>query len=117
MSGAPGNASAIARITRERGLFLLEDCAQWAGGAIDGRHVGSFGDMVTFSFRMNKNMTSGEGGCLVTNDTKLYCRTVACHYLGYARGAGGRLIFDDPRCAFGATAIGGYVMPHLDMRL
>ena len=110
MSGAPGNAPAIARIAREHGLFLLEDCAQCAGGAIEGRRVGSFGDMAIFSFQMNKNMTSGEGGCLVTNDLRLYRRAVACHDLGYARGDDGRLIFDDPElCLWGR----GYRMDEL----
>jgi len=110
MSGAPGNARTIARIAREHGLFLLEDCAQCAGGAIDGQSVGSFGDMAIFSFQMNKNMTSGEGGCLVTNDTRLYRRAVASHDLGYARGNDGRLIFDDPElCLWGR----GYRMDEL----
>ena len=110
MSGAPGNAPAIARVAREHGLFLLEDCAQCAGGTIDGRHVGSFGDMAIFSFQMNKNMTSGEGGCLVTDDTRLYRRAVACHDLGFARGDDGRLIFDDPElCLWGR----GYRMDEL----
>ncbi len=110
MSGAPGDAPAIAEIAREHGLFLLEDCAQCAGGSIDGRKVGSFGDMAIFSFQMNKNMTSGEGGCVVTNDLKLYRRAVACHDLGYARGEDGRLIFDDPElCLWGR----GYRMDEL----
>jgi dTDP-4-amino-4,6-dideoxygalactose transaminase len=110
MSGAPGNAPAIAKIAREHGLFLLEDCAQCAGGTIDGRKVGSFGDMAIFSFQMNKNMTSGEGGCVVTNDLRLYRRSVACHDLGYARDQDGRLIFDDPElCLWGR----GYRMDEL----
>lgn len=110
MSGAPGDAPAIAEIARERGLFLLEDCAQCAGGTIGGRKVGSFGDMAIFSFQMNKNMTSGEGGCVVTNDLKLYRRAVASHDLGYARDQDGRLIFDDPElCLWGR----GYRMDEL----
>jgi len=96
MSGSPGDAVAMAEISRERGLFLLEDCAQCAGGTIAGRRVGSFGDMAIFSFQMNKNMTSGEGGCVVTDNLMLYRRAVACHDLGYARDQAGRLIFDDP---------------------
>jgi 8-amino-3,8-dideoxy-alpha-D-manno-octulosonate transaminase len=110
MSGAPGDAPAIAEIARERGLFLLEDCAQCAGGSIAGRKVGSFGDMAIFSFQMNKNMTSGEGGCVVTNDLKLYQRAFAFHDLGYARNEDGRLIFDDPElCLWGR----GYRMDEL----
>lgn len=91
MSGAPGNAPELARIARERNLFLLEDCAQCAGGSIAGRKAGSFGDMAIFSFQLNKNMTSGEGGAVVTNDTHLYQRIVACHDLGYPRNEEGRM--------------------------
>ena len=76
-------------------MFLLEDCAQCAGGSIDGKKVGTFGDMAIFSFQMNKNMTSGEGGCVVTNDERLYNRAVACHDTGYARDSDGRALFDD----------------------
>ncbi|PYX06427.1 MAG: hypothetical protein DMG88_18160 [Acidobacteria bacterium] len=39
-----------------------EDCGQANGASIEGRKVGTFGDMAIFSFQMNKNMTSGEGG-------------------------------------------------------
>jgi len=96
MSGAPANIRAIRDITRKRGLFLLEDCAQCNGGTVDGERVGSFGDMAAFSFQMNKNMTAGEGGGVVTNDDRLYRRAFACHDMGYARDEGGRLIFSDP---------------------
>jgi dTDP-4-amino-4,6-dideoxygalactose transaminase len=99
MSGAPGDAPAIRRIATERGLFLLEDCAQCAGGSIGGRRVGSYGDMAIFSFQMNKNMTVGEAGCVVTNDPHLYQRAFACHDLGYARDEKGRLILDDDELA------------------
>lgn len=93
MSGAPAKAEAIAAVAKDHGLFLLEDCAQCAGGSIDGRMVGTFGDMGIFSFQMNKNMTSGEGGCIVTNEDLLQRRAFACHDLGYARNSEGRLDF------------------------
>ena len=96
MSGAPGDVKAISQIARKHGLFLLEDCAQCAGGSVDGKKVGTFGDMAIFSFQMNKNMTSGEGGCVVTNHEPLYNRAVACHDTGYARDTNGRAMFDRP---------------------
>jgi 8-amino-3,8-dideoxy-alpha-D-manno-octulosonate transaminase len=96
MSGAPGDAPAIQKLARERGLFLLEDCAQCNGGSIRGKKVGTFGDLGIFSYQMNKNMTAGEGGGLVTDDLRLYRRAFACHDLGYARDDNGRLIFNDP---------------------
>jgi len=102
MSGAPSDARAIREIADRRGLFLLEDCAQCCGGALEGQRVGTFGDMAIFSFQMNKNMTSGEGGCVVTNDERLYRRAFACHDLGYARNADGRLEFEDAEtCLWG----------------
>ncbi len=96
MSGAPGDAKAIQKIARAHKLFLLEDCAQCNGGSIHGKKVGTFGDMGIFSLQMNKNMTTGEGGCVVTNDFELYQRASASHDLGYARDENGRLIFDNP---------------------
>jgi dTDP-4-amino-4,6-dideoxygalactose transaminase len=95
MSGAPANVTGIVKVAKAHHLFVVEDCAQCAGGSLDGKRVGSFGDMGVFSFQLNKNMTAGEGGALVTNDQKLYHRAFAAHDLGYARGADGRLILDD----------------------
>ena len=94
MSGAPGNVKAIQKIAREHKLFLLEDCAQCNGGKVNGQNVGTFGDLGIFSFQMNKNMSAGEGGCLVTDDFRLYQRAFACHDMGYARDESGRLMFD-----------------------
>lgn len=96
MSGAPADIKAIQGIARRHKLFLLEDCAQCVGGIVRGQRVGTFGDIAAFSFQMNKNMTSGEGGCVVTNDLRLYRRAFACHDLGYARDDQGRLNFTDP---------------------
>ncbi len=96
MSGAPADIKALREIADRRKLFLLEDCAQCAGGSVDSQPVGTFGDMGIFSFQMNKNMTAGEGGAVVTNSRRLYDRAFACHDLGYARNEQGRLIMDDP---------------------
>jgi 8-amino-3,8-dideoxy-alpha-D-manno-octulosonate transaminase len=96
MSGAPADVEAIREVAQRRKLFLLEDCAQCAGGSVHGKRVGTFGDIAAFSFQMNKNMTSGEGGAVVTNDLRLYNRAFACHDLGYARDNQGRLKLNDP---------------------
>ena len=95
MSGAPADVPRLLPLARQRRLFLLEDCAQCAGGSIAGKRVGGFGDMGIFSFQMNKNMSSGEGGCVVTKDRRLYQRAVAAHDNGYARDESGRAIYDD----------------------
>lgn len=96
MSGAPADIEAIREVADRRKLFLLEDCAQCIGGSVGGKCVGTFGDMGICSFQMNKNMTSGEGGAVVTNSRHLYDRAFACHDLGYARNEQGRLSTDDP---------------------
>jgi dTDP-4-amino-4,6-dideoxygalactose transaminase len=96
MSGAPADIHAIEKVAKKHGLFLLEDCAQCAGGSVAGKKVGTFGDMAIFSFQMNKNMTSGEGGCIVTNDPRLYHRAVACHDTGVAPDSAGRPVLDSP---------------------
>lgn len=95
MSGAQADVTALSRIARERGLFLLEDCAQCAGGSIGGKKTGTFGDMGVFSFQINKNMTCGEGGAVVSNDSRLYQRAFACHDTGFMRDEKGRELFED----------------------
>ena len=110
MSGAPGDIKAVQGIARQHGLWLLEDCAQCNGGSFEGQKVGTFGDMAVFSFQMNKNMSAGEGGCVVTNNKRLWHRAFACHDLGYARDEEGRLIFNNPDlCLWGK----GYRMDEL----
>ena len=96
MSGAPGDVKVIQQIARQRRIWLLEDCAQCNGGSVQGQKVGTFGDVGVFSFQMNKNMSAGEGGCVVTSNPRLWRRAFACHDLGYARDEDGRLIFNNP---------------------
>jgi 8-amino-3,8-dideoxy-alpha-D-manno-octulosonate transaminase len=95
MSGAPGNIAEIAAICREHKLALVEDCAQAAGGSSQGRAVGRHGDIGIFSFQLNKNMTSGDGGMVVCEDDALFRRIVALHDLGYPRTDAGRLDTSD----------------------
>ncbi len=95
MCGAPADVVSIAALAKEKKIFLLEDCAQAVGASIGGRKVGSFGDMAIFSFQVNKNMTSGEAGAIVTSHEALYRRAVASHDIGYSRGPTGNLLAGD----------------------
>jgi len=70
--GNPANISEIQKLTKLRGLFLIEDCAEAHFAKYDGNYVGTFGDMATFSFYGNKIITSGEGGAVLTNSRSLY---------------------------------------------
>jgi perosamine synthetase len=69
--GHPADMVAIQAIARTHGLSIIEDAAEAHGSAIGQDRVGGFGDCATFSFYANKNMTTGEGGMIVTNDNAL----------------------------------------------
>ncbi|MCC7058725.1 MAG: DegT/DnrJ/EryC1/StrS aminotransferase family protein, partial [Burkholderiaceae bacterium] len=70
LAGLPLDRDRLYALARKHGLRVLEDAAQSMGASWNGRPIGSFGDLVSFSFHPNKNMTSGEGGCLVMNDER-----------------------------------------------
>jgi dTDP-4-amino-4,6-dideoxygalactose transaminase len=69
--GNPCDMTRIAEIAREHGLFLIEDSAHAPGGWYDGRACGTWGDVGCFSFFSNKNLVTGEGGMIVTNNPQL----------------------------------------------
>ena len=64
----PGDLEAIYGFARRHGLRVIEDAAHAFGCTYQGRMIGSFGDLVCFSFDGLKNITSGEGGAVVTSD-------------------------------------------------
>ena len=75
LGGWPCDMDSIMEFAEERGLFVIEDCAQAHGAKYKGRPVGSFGDINAFSFCQDKIITTGgEGGLLATNDRDLWER-------------------------------------------
>jgi dTDP-4-amino-4,6-dideoxygalactose transaminase len=64
--GHPARMRELGAVAEKHGLALYEDAAQAHGAALDGRPVGTFGEMAMFSLYPTKNMTSGEGGMVVT---------------------------------------------------
>lgn len=64
--------SHIMELARQYKLKVIEDAAHAAGAWLNDRHLGTWGDIGCFSFFSNKNMTTGEGGMLVTDDDALY---------------------------------------------
>ena len=78
--GQPCEMEELVKIAREHNLFLVEDCAEAFGTYYKGRHVGTFGDIGTFSFFGNKTITTGEGGMVVTDDDTLHDRMA--HFKG-----------------------------------
>jgi dTDP-4-amino-4,6-dideoxygalactose transaminase len=67
LAGLPVDMDRLYAIARKHKLRVVEDAAQAFGSTWQGRRIGSFGDFVSFSFQVNKNLTTGEGGCLVLN--------------------------------------------------
>ncbi len=65
LSGLPMDMDKLYEIARRRGMRVVEDAAQAQGSRWNGSLIGSFGDFASFSFQANKNLTTGEGGCLV----------------------------------------------------
>ncbi|MGI9351894.1 MAG: DegT/DnrJ/EryC1/StrS family aminotransferase [Rhizobiaceae bacterium] len=78
--GAACDMDAICQIAREHNLFVVEDCAEAIGTLVDNRHVGTFGDIATFSFFGNKTITTGEGGMVASGNQTLHERAV--HFKG-----------------------------------
>lgn len=75
LAGMPCELDELDAVCRERGMHLIEDCAQAHGAEYKGRSVGSFGAISTWSFCQDKIMTTaGEGGMVTTNDPELWRR-------------------------------------------
>ncbi len=68
MCGLPCDMDALYALASQHSLRVVEDAAQAIGSSWKGRRIGAFGDLVSFSFQVNKNIMTGEGGCLVVND-------------------------------------------------
>jgi perosamine synthetase len=69
--GRPCRIEAIEAVARRRGWNLIEDASEGHGSSIGGRPLGSFGDLAVFAFYPNKQVTTGEGGMIVTGDPAL----------------------------------------------
>jgi dTDP-4-amino-4,6-dideoxygalactose transaminase len=82
--GNPCDMDAIMGIARKHNLFVVEDACQALGASYKGKMVGSFGDMGAFSLNAYKTITSGDGGLLTTNNTKLFERAFGFQDQGYA---------------------------------
>ncbi|MFB3828399.1 MAG: DegT/DnrJ/EryC1/StrS family aminotransferase [Bryobacteraceae bacterium] len=85
LQGNPADLDRILPIARKRNIKVMEDCAQSVGASYKGRKLGSYGDISIYSLQLNKTITAGEGGAVVTSDPLLYERAVRFHDLGGLR--------------------------------
>lgn len=69
--GYPAEIEEIVKIAKKYNLFVIEDCAEAFGTYHNNKHVGTLGDMATFSFFGNKTITTGEGGMVCSNNKLL----------------------------------------------
>ncbi len=69
--GLPADIKTINKIAKKYNLKIIEDASQAHGAKIGNRYIGTFGNAACFSFYATKNITTGEGGMVVTNEKKL----------------------------------------------
>jgi perosamine synthetase len=70
--GYPAEVPALVEIARRHGLAIVEDACQSIDGDYDGRRLGTFGHPAVFGFYANKQLTTAEGGVILTDDADLY---------------------------------------------
>ncbi len=93
--GCPARMEELTEIADRRDLFVVEDACQAHGAAIDGTRVGGIGDAACFSFYPTKNMTTGEGGIVTTDDEAIAERVAS--YINHGRRQTGDGEYDHVR--------------------
>ena len=113
--GQAADMDAIVAIGKRRGLRIVEDCAQAAGGRYHDLRVGSIGDVACFSFYPTKNLGAiGDGGMVVAADAELASRVRRLRQYGWDEARQTREIGLNSRLDPLQAAILGVKLPHLD---
>lgn len=112
--GHPARMAELAEIAAKRGIALYEDAAQAHGAALHGRPVGTFGAMTMFSLYPTKNMTSGEGGMVVTPNAETARRVRLLRNQGMERQYENELIGFNARMTDIHAAIGRVQLTKVD---
>ena len=89
-AGLPVDLDPLYALAQKHKLRVVEDAAHAIGTEYKGKRLGSFGDTQVFSFHPNKNMTTGEGGCVVTRDDQLAGKIALLRFHGMDREAWNR---------------------------
>jgi len=89
-AGLPVDLDPLYELADKHGLRVIEDAAHAIGTEYKGKRIGAFGDTQVFSFHPNKNMTTGEGGCVVTRDDQLADKIALLRFHGMDREAWNR---------------------------
>jgi dTDP-4-amino-4,6-dideoxygalactose transaminase len=119
-AGLPVDLAPLYQLAERHGLRVIEDAAHAVGAEHAGRRIGSFGDTQVFSFHPNKNMTTGEGGAVLTRDGALAERVRVLRFHGVDPSQRGRSPYDIVAPGFKynmmdlQAAIGLHQLPRLD---
>ena len=115
---APLDAGALAQFRRRHGVRIVEDAALAIGSRANGVPVGTAGDLVSFSFHPNKNLTTIEGGALAVNDAQEALSVERLRFHGIQRLDDGTRDVPAPGGKFNlsdvAARLGQAQLPHLD---
>ena len=86
IAGNPADMAGLCTLAHRHGLMVVEDACQAHGGQWEGRAVGGIGNLGCFSFQSSKNINSGEGGAITTDDEELFERAWSFKNCGRTRG-------------------------------
>lgn len=86
--GNPAGMDEVCRIAKKHNIAVLEDSCEGLGSTLNGTKVGAFGQMSVFAFYPNKQMTTGEGGMILTDDLQLAERCDSLRNQGRGHGGG-----------------------------
>ena len=118
LAGLPVDMDRLYRIAKQHGLRVIEDAAQAIDSHWNSQRIGSFGDLVSFSFQANKNITCAEGGCLVLNNAAEAEAVERLRLQGVVRSGLDGMDMEKPGGKFNLTdinaAIGLGQLKHLD---
>jgi len=115
-AGQACDMDAILAIARRHKLRVIEDAAHAHGAEYRGRKLGSIGDAGSFSFQSSKNLTSGEGGIVVTNDEAIYQLVRSLRNVGRVEG-GQWYDHYNPGCNYRLTPVQAVLLSHQLRRL
>ncbi|MEQ1789193.1 MAG: DegT/DnrJ/EryC1/StrS aminotransferase family protein [Rickettsiales bacterium] len=125
-AGLPCDMDVINALAKKHNLRVVEDCAHAIGALYKGKKLGSFGDIAVMSFHPNKNITTGEGGAIITDDKEVIHALERLRFHGIDRdafnrfGKSGSQQYDVTQAGFKynmmdiQAALGIHQLPELD---
>ena len=112
LAGLPLDMDRLYALASKHRLRVIEDAAQAIDSRWNGQRIGSFGDLVSFSFQANKNITCAEGGCLVMNSEAEAERAERFRLQGVVRSGSDGMDVELPGGKFNLTDINATIGLH-----